>query len=101
MEELRKRKQEELVADEETPAKISATETDSVPADFLSNTTNSEMSSGKDDPMDQHPSILPPETEQKARSTANSSTGTPTSASGKKHRSLSLSKTHCLVFTVH
>ena len=89
-------KQEELGAAEETPAKIAATETDSESEDFLSNTVNSDMSSGEEDPMDHNPPILPPQTEQKVRGTANTSRGNPASASDKKHRSLGLSKTTVL-----
>ena len=66
MEETKKRKQEELGADEETPAKIPAIRTYSESEDFLSNTANSEISSGEEDPMDQHPQILLPQTEQNA-----------------------------------
>ena len=83
--------QEELGADEETPAKIPATETGSESEDYLSNfnTANSEISSWEEDPMDQHPPILPLQT----HGTTNTSTGTPTSASDKKHKSLGLSRT--------
>ena len=55
MEESKKRKQEELGADKETPAEIPVTETDSEFENFLSNTVNSDMSSGED-PTDQHSS---------------------------------------------
>ena len=65
---------EELGAAEETPAKIAATETDSESEDFLSNTVNSDMSSGEEDPMDHNPPILPPQTEQKAHGIANTHT---------------------------
>ena len=78
MEEPKKRKQEQLGADEETLAKIPATETDSESEDFLSNTANSEISSVEEEPMDQHPPILPPLTKQKALGTANTSKSTPT-----------------------
>ena len=96
MEETKKRKLEVLGADKESPAKMPVTKTDSESEDFLSNTVNSEISRGEEDPMDQHPPIIPPQTEQKACGTANTSTGSPTSASDKKHRSLGLSKTTVL-----
>ena len=96
MEESKKRKQEELGAAEETPAKIAATAIDSESEDFLSNTVNSDISSGEEDPTDQPPPILPPQTEQKARGTASTFTGNPTFAFDKKHRSLGLSKTTVL-----
>ena len=63
MEESKKRKQEGLGVAEEIPVKIAATETDSESEDFLSNTVNSGMSSGEEDPMDHNPPILPPQTD--------------------------------------
>ena len=57
---------EELGADEVFPAKTVAAETDAESGDFLSNTANSEISSGEEDPMDQHPQILLPQAEQNA-----------------------------------
>ena len=68
----------ELGAAEETPAKIAATETDSEYEDFFSNTTNFEISIWEGDPMDQHPPVFPPQIEQKAHSTANTSPNTHT-----------------------
>ena len=110
MKEAKKRKQEELGADEETPGKIPATETDSEYGDFFSNTANSEISSRGDDPMDQHPTILPKQTEQNTHSIANTSTSThtpnirlqvnlhqPLTKSTDPYKSI---QDHCFVFTV-
>ena len=78
MEETKKRKQEEQQVDEETPAKIAATETDSESEDFLSNTVNSEISSGEEDPMDHQTTLPLTPREQTAPRSANSSTNTST-----------------------
>ena len=77
MEETKKRKQEEQQVDEGTPAKIAATKTDSESEDFLSNTVNSEISSGEEDPMDHQPTLPLTQREQTAPRSANSSTNTP------------------------
>ena len=47
----RKGNKKKLGENEETPSKIAATETDSESEDFLSNTVNSDMSSGEEDPQ--------------------------------------------------
>ena len=94
LEESKKRKQEELGAAEETPAKIAATETDSESEDFLFNTVNSDMSNGEEDPMDHNPPVLPPQMEQMACGSANTSRGNPTSASEKKTQILRSFQVH-------
>ena len=56
-EETKERKQQEQEADGETPVRIPAMENNSEYENFFNNTANYETSSGKEDPMDQHPTI--------------------------------------------
>ena len=86
-EETKKRKQQDEEADVGTPAKVPATENDSEYEDFFNNTANSEISSGEEDPMDQHPTKLPPETEEEAHSIAHTSTNAPTPVTTSKSTS--------------
>ena len=59
------------------------------------------MSSGEEDLMDHNPPILPPQAEQKALGSANTSTGSPTYASDEKTQILRSLQDYCLVFAVH
>ena len=96
MEESKKRKHEELGADEETPAKVAATETDSETEDYFSNIVNSDMSNGEEDPMINILQFFLHKNRAKGPGSANISRRNPAAASDKKHRS---PKDHCLVFS--
>ena len=69
-EETKKRKQQDEEADVETPAKVPTTENDSEYEYFFNNTTNSEISNREEDLLGEHPTNLPPETEDESHSIA-------------------------------